>query len=140
MGRLHRRHGYLLPAGCYDEAALEQLIVFSNGECSNTLPIRQSLPQGERLVLLNKAAIEQLSSLFGGRRIRRLKSNSTKAGCVKTALFGTNPSFSVIMSGYSRTNFVRNHWLAGSAPILEPVWAVVYIYTKYQNRGIWTQK
>jgi hypothetical protein len=55
-----------------DGATLEQLIVLSNLESINALLIRQSLPQGERLVQLNAAAITQLTSLLGDKRIMRL--------------------------------------------------------------------
>jgi hypothetical protein len=55
-----------------DEATLEQLIVLSNMESINALLIRQGLSQSERLALLNKTAITQMTSLIGDSRIRHL--------------------------------------------------------------------
>jgi hypothetical protein len=55
-----------------DDATLEQLVVLSNLESINALLIRQELPQGERLVQLNRVAIAQLQSLFGNTHIRKL--------------------------------------------------------------------
>ncbi|MDR1919107.1 MAG: KilA-N domain-containing protein [Tannerellaceae bacterium] len=55
-----------------DDAALEQLVVLSNMESINALLIRQGLPQGERLVQLNRTAITQLTSLVGNSHIQKL--------------------------------------------------------------------
>jgi hypothetical protein len=55
-----------------DEATLEQLIVLSNLESINALLIRQNLPQNERIILLNQAAIAQLTSLVKNEHIKRL--------------------------------------------------------------------
>lgn len=54
-----------------DYATLEQLVVLSNLESINALLIQQELPQGERLVQLNKVAITQMKSLLnkGDRKI-----------------------------------------------------------------------
>jgi hypothetical protein len=46
-----------------DFATLEQLVVLSNMESINALLIGKELPQGERLVELNKVAITQMRSL-----------------------------------------------------------------------------
>ena len=56
-----------------DHATLEQLVVLSNMESINALLIRQSLPQGERLVQLNNTAITQMKSLIGASFTKRLK-------------------------------------------------------------------
>ena len=56
-----------------DAATLEQLIVLSNLESINALLIRQGLPQGERLIQLNKTAITQLTSLLNNVSIKRLR-------------------------------------------------------------------
>jgi hypothetical protein len=56
-----------------DFAALEQLVVLSNMESINALLIRQGLPQGERLVQLNKVAITQMRSLTSNRDLKRLQ-------------------------------------------------------------------
>ena len=55
-----------------DHATLEQLVVLSNMESINALLIRQGLPQGERLMQLNSAAITQMKSLVGGSLSKRL--------------------------------------------------------------------
>jgi hypothetical protein len=55
-----------------DEATLEQLIVLSNMESINALLIRQGLSQSERLALLNKTAITQMTSLVRDSRVRQL--------------------------------------------------------------------
>jgi hypothetical protein len=56
-----------------DFASLEQLVVLSNMESINALLIRQGLPQGERLVQLNSAAITQMKSLVGSSLKKRLR-------------------------------------------------------------------
>jgi len=56
-----------------DQASLEQLVVLTNMESLNAVWIRQGLPQHERLLLLNQAAIQQLSSLLRHHAIRQLK-------------------------------------------------------------------
>jgi hypothetical protein len=56
-----------------DYATLEQLVVLSNMESINALLIRQELPQGERLVELNKVAITQMRSLVENRNLKALK-------------------------------------------------------------------
>jgi len=48
-----------------DEATLEQLVVLSNMESINALLIEQGLYQKERLIMLNQAAITQMTSLLG---------------------------------------------------------------------------
>ncbi|MDR0747174.1 MAG: hypothetical protein LBE89_04695 [Helicobacteraceae bacterium] len=52
---------------------MEQLVVLSNMESINALLIRQGLPQGERLVQLNSAAITQMKSLVGSSLKKRLR-------------------------------------------------------------------
>jgi hypothetical protein len=56
-----------------DYATLEQLVVLSNMESINALLIRQELPQGERLVQLNKVAITQMRSLVENKNLKALK-------------------------------------------------------------------
>jgi hypothetical protein len=57
-----------------DLATLEQLVVLSNMESINALLIRQGLPQGERLVQLNRVAITQMKSLLDNHNLtKRLK-------------------------------------------------------------------
>ena len=46
-----------------DQATLEQLVVLSNLESLNSVLIRKSLPQAERLVTLNQIAITQMRSI-----------------------------------------------------------------------------
>ena len=56
-----------------DNASLEQLVVLTNLESINALLIRQALPQGERLVKLNEAAISQMKSLLCNKTLKKLK-------------------------------------------------------------------
>ena len=63
-----------------DEAAVEQLMVLSNLESINALLIRQGLPQGERLVLLNQAAITQMTSLLANDQVKKLVSGQAGKG------------------------------------------------------------
>ncbi|TVQ17639.1 MAG: KilA-N domain-containing protein [Spirochaetaceae bacterium] len=56
-----------------DRATLEQLVVLSNLESLNSVLIRQSLPQSERLVRLNQIAITQMHSLVASASMKRLK-------------------------------------------------------------------
>jgi len=61
-----------------DTATLEQLVVLSNLESINALLIRQELPQGNRLVQLNKVAITQMRSLMENRNLKRLNGGMTE--------------------------------------------------------------
>lgn len=56
-----------------DEATIEQLVVLSNMESINALLIRKELPQSERLIELNKAAISQMKSLLENNNLNKLK-------------------------------------------------------------------
>lgn len=56
-----------------DYATLEQLVVLSNMESINALLIQQGLPQGDRLIQLNKVAITQMKSLIESQAIKKLK-------------------------------------------------------------------
>jgi hypothetical protein len=56
-----------------DYATLEQLVVLSNMESINALLIRQGLPQRERLMQLNGAAITQMKSLIAASLAKRLR-------------------------------------------------------------------
>lgn len=49
-----------------DYATINELICLSNMENLNAVFISQGLPQGERLVRLNRIAIQQMSVLEGG--------------------------------------------------------------------------
>lgn len=55
-----------------DNATLEQLVVLSNLESLNAVLIRQGSPQSERLLILNKTAITQLTSLCTNEHIKKL--------------------------------------------------------------------
>jgi len=55
-----------------DTATLEQLVVLSNMESINALLIQQQLPQGARLVQLNKVAITQMRSLIENKNLKQL--------------------------------------------------------------------
>jgi len=56
-----------------DEAVIQQLIVLSNMESMNAELIKQGIPQNERLVILNKMAIEQMNAILGSSAIKKLK-------------------------------------------------------------------
>jgi hypothetical protein len=54
-------------------ATIEQLVVLSNMESINAVLIRQTMPQGERLIQLNKIAITQMKSLLVHKNLKKLK-------------------------------------------------------------------
>jgi len=56
-----------------DYSTLEQLVVLSNMESINALLIQQGLSQQERLIQLNKVAINQMRSLFESKTMKKLK-------------------------------------------------------------------
>jgi hypothetical protein len=56
-----------------DQASVEQLIILSNLESINAELIRQSIPQGERLLALNNTAIHQMRSLLGAAQVLKIK-------------------------------------------------------------------
>jgi hypothetical protein len=56
-----------------DEATLEQLVVLSNLESINALLIQQKIVQSERLLLLNKVAITQMTSLLKNNSVKKIK-------------------------------------------------------------------
>jgi hypothetical protein len=56
-----------------DEATIQQLIVLSNMESMNAELIKQGVTQKERLVILNKMAIEQMTSILGNMTVKKLK-------------------------------------------------------------------
>jgi hypothetical protein len=56
-----------------DEATIQQLIVLSNLESMNAELIKQGISQNQRLVALNKMAIEQMTSILGSAAIRQLE-------------------------------------------------------------------
>lgn len=56
-----------------DMASIEQLVVLSNMESINAVLIHQGLAQSERLVQLNKIAINQMKSLIGYKNLKKLK-------------------------------------------------------------------
>lgn len=56
-----------------DETTIQQLIVLSNLESMNAELIKQGIPQNQRLIVLNKMAIEQMTSLLGSSAIKKLQ-------------------------------------------------------------------
>lgn len=56
-----------------DQATLEQLVVLTNLESLNAVLIQQGLPQNERLLQLNKIAIQQLKTLLNNTTLEKLK-------------------------------------------------------------------
>ena len=59
-----------------DYTTLEQLVVLSNMESINALLIQQGLSQTERLLQLNKVAINQMRSLIESKTMKKLKRTS----------------------------------------------------------------
>lgn len=55
-----------------DEATIQQLIVLSNLESMNAELIKQGISQNQRLVVLNKMAIEQMTSMLGSGAVKQL--------------------------------------------------------------------
>ena len=55
-----------------DEASFEQLVVLSNLESINALLIGQKISQSERLIQLNKTAIDQMKTLVANKAIKAL--------------------------------------------------------------------
>jgi hypothetical protein len=56
-----------------DYATIEQLVVLTNLESLNAVLIAQELPQSDRLLQLNKTAIQQLKVLANNGRMKKLK-------------------------------------------------------------------
>ena len=56
-----------------DQATLEQLVVLTNLESLNAVLIQQGLAQPERLMQLNKIAIQQLRTLLNNLSVKKLK-------------------------------------------------------------------
>ncbi|MCC5935037.1 MAG: KilA-N domain-containing protein [Balneolales bacterium] len=56
-----------------DHASLEQLVVLTNLESLNAILIQQGQPQSERLLELNKIAIQQLKTLLQNKALKKLK-------------------------------------------------------------------
>lgn len=56
-----------------DQATLEQLIILSNLESINALLIRNGLTQQQRLLELNKTAIQQMKSLLNNPSLKQLE-------------------------------------------------------------------
>ena len=55
-----------------DHASLEQLVILSNLESLNAVLIHQGIAQTERLLLLNKTAIQQMKTLLNRQSIKQL--------------------------------------------------------------------
>ena len=55
-----------------DEATIQQLIVLSNLESMNAELIKQNVSQNQRLVILNKMAIGQMTSILGSATVKQL--------------------------------------------------------------------
>ena len=56
-----------------DQATLEQLVVLTNLESLNAVLIQQGFAQTERLMQLNKIAIQQLRTLLNNQSVKKLK-------------------------------------------------------------------
>jgi hypothetical protein len=55
-----------------DEANIPQLIVLSNMESMNSELIKQGMPQNKRILVLNKMAIDQMTSILGSSTVKQL--------------------------------------------------------------------
>lgn len=56
-----------------DEATIQQLIILSNLESMNAELIKQKIQQDQRLVILNKMAIEQMTSILGCTSVKQMR-------------------------------------------------------------------
>ena len=56
-----------------DSATIQQLIVLSNMESMNTELIKQGITQDQRLSMLNKMAIDQMTSILGSATTKKLQ-------------------------------------------------------------------
>jgi hypothetical protein len=56
-----------------DQASLEQLVVLTNLESLNAVLMNQGIAQSQRLLQLNKIAIQQLKTLLNNASLKRLK-------------------------------------------------------------------
>ncbi len=56
-----------------DHATLEQLVILANLESLNAVLIHQGIAQGERLLLLNKTAIQQMKTLLNRKALQHFK-------------------------------------------------------------------
>lgn len=56
-----------------DEATIQQLIILSNLESMNAEFIKQKIQQDQRLVILNKMAIEQMTSILGCTSVKQMR-------------------------------------------------------------------
>ena len=65
-----------------DQATLEQLVVLSNLESLNSVLIRKSLPQAERLVTLNQIVITQMRSLLASSSMKAEAQYAARRGAV----------------------------------------------------------
>jgi len=61
-----------------DKATIQQLIVLSNLESMNAELIKQGMAQNQRLVALNKMAIEQMTSILGSVSIKKLEGTTNE--------------------------------------------------------------
>ena len=61
-----------------DYANVTQLVVLANLESLNSEFIKQELPQGERLIRLNRIAISQMNSLIDNKQVKRMEKSSLK--------------------------------------------------------------
>jgi hypothetical protein len=59
-----------------DEATIQQLIILSNLESMNAELIKQNIPQDQRLAILNKMAIEQMTSILGCASMKQMGGGS----------------------------------------------------------------
>ncbi|AHF14874.1 KilA-N domain-containing protein [Niabella soli] len=68
-----REQNRTLEGNIRDQATIEQLLVLANLEGLNAEFIKMGLPQNDRLIKLNQAAISQLTSLLKNNTIKQIK-------------------------------------------------------------------
>ena len=71
-----RENNSSLKGNIRDESTIQQLIILSNMESMNAELIKQNISQQQRLVILNKMAVDQMKSLINNSSIKKLESNT----------------------------------------------------------------
>ena len=68
-----QKHNPALKGNIRDYADVSQLVCLSNLESLNSVFINEGLSQSDRLIKLNKVAIQQMSLLIGNNQIKKLE-------------------------------------------------------------------
>lgn len=70
--KIWKQNNPTLDGNVRDHATVEQLVVLASLESQNALLIQQKVPQGDRLVILNQLARQQLQSLLESAAVKKL--------------------------------------------------------------------